>query len=682
MVDDLLRLTSEYFDSVNFSELDEAWIDEVIENEFTDVEECKTDTNVLFAGDPLDILKNICLVCDGWTFKPVEDDFDESDAGNISARPDKVLWTYLDSMDITVKQICVLIYCLCSKAMKINSSHEDKKIGLLSAKWYFGILRVPGSSAYSVFNSNLFRLCVDCFQVADLIDCKDALFKWRDFESLFPTMISALQSLVPLMNTCHFGTDSSTTDHVIHKLSELVVSEISNPKLNFDLNFLVLSEKEFRRKYSWSYVLTCLAYQGLTSLINSDLNGEKEHNFETVLSVMNNHILCVKTKKAPIPVKFVTIKENAVSFICHHLEENKEFSSKLTQTTLKRLCFSVIDRADFRQTVAKSILAIMLHLKVEDIAEFIQWLLLLVDAHDMNNRVFGIEILGFLIETLSKIDKEGLPESLEVYLSPIPIIFAILTRCDDNSPSVRSKALSVLAQNMKGILEILVIQEPSLYLKENFSEDVNNFDQNGEHRLFWYNFSSFEEIADEIMSILHRRMDDNNGTARKSALHALENIMSFKSSFLLDENLKLFLSAAKDPNIAMRKQTVQSLTGILNIYPNDIKAQESWLKCIMPLIQDPENSVQTKVLDVIEGKFLQTILSDKKHERDGVFQLLEKLTRGKFLSHQRYLQKAFCFWQKEKKLRYDEEFVKDVLSVIVEEHTATEKQKAVKLEKK
>ncbi|GFX70386.1 hypothetical protein TNCV_249081 [Trichonephila clavipes] len=32
--------------------------------------------------------------------------------------------------------------------------------------------------------------------------------------------------------------------------------------------------------------------------------------------------------------------------------------------------------------------------------------------------------------------------------------------------------------------------------------------------------------------------------------------------------------------------------------------------------------------------------------------------------------------------RYDEEFVKDVLSVIVEERTTTEKEKAVELEKK
>ncbi|GFY01658.1 uncharacterized protein TNCV_2608411 [Trichonephila clavipes] len=32
--------------------------------------------------------------------------------------------------------------------------------------------------------------------------------------------------------------------------------------------------------------------------------------------------------------------------------------------------------------------------------------------------------------------------------------------------------------------------------------------------------------------------------------------------------------------------------------------------------------------------------------------------------------------------RYDEEFVKDVLSVIVEEHSATEKQKAAELEEK
>ncbi|GFU09250.1 condensin-2 complex subunit D3 [Nephila pilipes] len=651
MVDSLLHFTSQYFDSVNFTELDETWIDEVIENEFTDVDECELSTSFLFDGEPSYVLLNICRICNNWTLKPTTDDFEESDAGNVSTRPEEVLWTYLDQMGISIKQISAVIFFLCSKAVKVNSSHDDKKIGLLSAKWYFCILRVPGSSAYSVFNSNLFRLSIDCFQVADLIDSKDALFKWRDFEALFPTMISTLQSVVPLMSVCHFGTDSTTVDHVIRKLSELVVAEISNSRLNFDLDFLTVSERDFR-KYSKSYVLTCLAYHGLSTLLNSDLNGEKEDIFAVVLSFLKHHILCVKTKKTPIPAKFLTIKDNAVLFICHHLENNKELFSTLTLNFLKRLCLSVIDKVDFRAVVSHAILSIMLHLKVLNLIEFIQWLLLLVDAAEMSNRVFAIEILARLLNDIPQVDREGLPDSLEVYLSPLPIIFAILTRCDDVSPAVRTKALNVLAQNMKCILKALMEnQDPSIFPEEEFDEDLNNFEVNGEHRSFWYRFSSFEDRVKEIINILHRRIEDNNGIARKAALQGLENIITFDPVYLTDENLKLFLVAAKDQNIVMRKQTIQSLATILETYLDNIKAQESWLKCIMPLVQDPENTVQAKVLSVLEEKFLQDILSDKNHERDATFLLLAKLSYGEFLSHQRYLQKAFCCWRTEKKLR-------------------------------
>ncbi|GBN16622.1 hypothetical protein AVEN_110554-1, partial [Araneus ventricosus] len=114
--------------------------------------------------------------------------------------------------------------------------------------------------------------------------------------------------------------------------------------------------------------------------------------------------------------------------------------------------------------------------------------------------------------------------------------------------------------------------------------------------------------------------------------------------------ITLFVLASRDTNIIVRKQIIQSLTNILETYPDNPKAQECWLKCVFPLVQDPENTVQAKVLGVVEEKFLQNMLSDRNEEREALFLLLEKLAHGEYLPYQRYLRKAFKCWQNEKKL--------------------------------
>ncbi|GBN74498.1 hypothetical protein AVEN_110556-1 [Araneus ventricosus] len=525
MDDNLLQKTTSYFDSVNFNELIELWLDDVFENEFTDVEESNMSLGILFINDPKETLLKICSVCEKWIKKPNDYDLDETNTGNVSTRPVEVLWTYLNEMDIKVKQILGIIYFLCSRALKNNSSEEDKEIGLLSAKWYFCCLRVPGSSAYSVYKANLFRLCIDCFQISHM-------------EDLLPSMVSSIDSLIPLLTVCHLGSDSTTVDYVIAKLCELVSSEQSSTSLNFDLDILSMSERE-RRRRSFSFILTSLAFQGLSALISSDLNGEKDYIYSVILSNLNRHILCSKVKKSNIPAKFMCIKDNCVSYICYNLKKDSEVCSRLTLTSLKRLCLSVSDKAEFRAAVSSAIVTMLYNLHVQDFVEFIQWLLLLVDAAEGNNRVFALEVMGLLLGEVPQVDKEGLPETLEIYLTPIPIIFAVLTRCDDVSPAVRTKALGVLSQHMEHMLKALMDMDFSNFPEEEFDEGIETLDINGENRSFWYNFMSLKDIVDEMSNILHRRVEDNNGMSRKAALQALENIVSFDVAYLTNENLKV-----------------------------------------------------------------------------------------------------------------------------------------------
>ncbi|KFM81913.1 Condensin-2 complex subunit D3, partial [Stegodyphus mimosarum] len=603
--------------------------------------------SILFVHDALKTLCKLADVCQAWCEKFSDDD--ESVISENTSLQENVLWTYLNGMDINVKQILGIIYLLCSKAVKPTSTLEEKELGLGSAKWYFSCLRVPGSAAYSVYHPNLYSLCIDCFYIPP--ESKDA---WNEYESLLPLFVEALDVLVPLLSEFHFDRDSGTIEHTIKKLSELAASDVSKNDLNFSTDFVNMNKKERRRHYQIAFVITSLAYQGLTSLMQTDLNGEKDYNYSIILSHLNRLILCCKATSSPIPHKYLVIKDNTVAFICYNLNCDRDFYSKLSQAALKRLCIAVNDKTEFRSVVADSVFTILYNLNTEDIAEMIHWLLLLVDSSEIKDRVISLEILNLLLTNFKHISCDGLDEDLKIYLTPLPLVYAVLTRCDDTSPAVRTKALGVLSQSMEHVLKfIMETRDKTDFPEETFEDNPEReYTVNGYHRVFWYELNSFRERLDEIASILVRRIEDNNVTARRAALQALEKLITFDLTYLSVENIKLFLNAAMDSNVVVRKQMIQSLTAVLGNYYDNSLVQVYWIKCIFPLVNDPETGVQGKALGVMEEQFLQNIFSNDHTERDRAFSLLNHLSNGQLLSYKRYLQKAFNSWKSENKLRY------------------------------
>lgn len=538
MDNDIVRNTKKVFESVNFDEVSERWIDSVIESEFTDTTDNPISLGILFTGDPVKTLSKIDLVCDAWAKIAAVNGADET---NASVLEEDTIWNYLEEMDITAKQIQGVVYLFCSKACKTSSSLEEKEIGLWTAKVYLKFMQIPGCTAYSIYHSGLFRKCVGCLQVPDLAESKSSapVYKWKDFERLMPAYVEVLETLLPLLGAFHLGTDNEIVSSVIEILSELAATELTKNKLNFELDFLAMSKHD-RRRYSLSTVVASLAYQGFSILMNHDLNGDKQFIYSTILANLNQHILCIKIKKAQnITVKFLAIKDNAVAFICHNLKDKDELSSRLTLETLKRLCKCVSDKAEFRSAVSQAVLTIMFHLCVQDLASLLKWLLLLVDATETGHRVFGLEMLGLLLEDTPVVNTEGLPEEMEVYLTPIPFIYAILTRCDDVSPGVRTKALGVISHHMYHALNVLIErQEPEVFSGEEFEVEYDT-EYNGVHRSFWYKFNCFDDVLEEIAAIFHRRIEDCNSMARKAALQALENIINFSVDYLSKANLKV-----------------------------------------------------------------------------------------------------------------------------------------------
>lgn len=96
---------------------------------------------------------------------------------------------------------------------------------------------------------------------------------------------------------------------------------------------------------------------------------------------------------------------------------------------------------------------------------------------------------------------------------------------------------------------------------------------------------------------------------------------------------------------------MQTLAVILEACPENADIQAIWIKCILPLVHDPETSVQDKALSILEEQFLYKVYSSDQKDRQGAFTLLKMLASGDFLAHQRYLQKSFGLWKSKNKLR-------------------------------
>lgn len=533
---DLRTTTLQYFDSINFSELNDNWIDEVISSEFTDVEENKISLSILFVNDGIKTLNKLADICYAWC-ENTSEEFNKQES-SMSVEED-VLWTILDEVGITVRHILGFIYLLCDRAIKRGFSSEEKAFGLASAKLYFNCLRIPGSTAYSVYHSNLFCLCIDCLSIPDLISEKDNS-SMRELEKHSALYTSTLSSLIPLLKEFYLGNESSTVEHVIKKLVELTGCEFHN-YVNFDKNLLELGERELRRRYKISFIISSLAYQAFNSLLETDLNGDKNCNYNVVVFHLSQHILCTKAKKSStISQKHLIVKDNAVAFICYNLK-TREFNPEVVQTALKRLCRGACDKVEFRSTISEAIVKILFQMKSENIAEMIQWFLLLVDSNDAKDRTISLDILNFLLRNTCTTDSDTVSDSLKPYLTQTPIIFSILTRCDDFSPVVRKKALNILSENLECIFKFLEETKDQETFKCEELEDFNekDLDVNGNRRFFWYNLKSFKRRLKEIANILQRRVEDYNCVTRVAALLALGNLVMFHNDFLNEDNLKV-----------------------------------------------------------------------------------------------------------------------------------------------
>ncbi|KAJ7417008.1 Condensin-2 complex subunit D3 [Willisornis vidua] len=418
-----------------------------------------------------------------------------------------------------------------------------------------------------------------------------------------------------------------------------------------------------------------LAYYGLHSLC-SPFHGAEDKTLRCVFQRLLNVILMVESggrsrrEVLPIISAVTSARNQAIKFISSLVDELKEAVFPVLRILLQHICIKVPDKADYRTYAAQALVTLLNKLPCVEFAEFISWLYKYSLNKISSYRVFALDVALALLDVPERNPDSSLSPDQQKFLKHKFLVqVMVFGRCSDKAPAVRSKALSSFAHclEVKAAATLDSIQDL-------LQSSVSN------HPLKTLPTFRTIELTDssntagldgkEVMAVLRVRAGDEKSSVRKSALQVFVNILKHKVIPCSAEDLATLQERCRDPAVSVRKQALQSLTELLLSQDSNVLVQKAWLNGVVPVVMDAESTVQETALNCLDQLMLQQIKSYNKSRRDDGKQELAwdllTLLSSESQELNRYLNKAFHMWSKQKK--FTSTFINNVMSHVETEH--------------
>lgn len=300
---------------------------------------------------------------------------------------------------------------------------------------------------------------------------------------------------------------------------------------------------------------------------------------------------------------------------------------------LQRMVSSVPDRAQSRSTLLTSVTGILDALgtgvgKGHGCSLAVDRFVLFVDrlshSSKMSHRAFSLDLAVMIL---------GLGWFWETSKERCTLFALIICRCGDISSSVRVRAMCALCDLMKSLDPLSDSHKCDILYRSLVGVPLE------------------DSVEMNLLSVLRGCTTDEKPIVRAKALEVLGVCFctTWTSTFykeqrlffpLTDDNLCVFVAGCKDSSVAVRKQSVSSLARLLRTYFVDCRLQQIWLASVLPLISDPELTVQVKVAasahellvqsvvrsaSTIDKTTAQTITGDCSIVQDACWSLLDKI---------------------------------------------------------
>lgn len=287
---------------------------------------------------------------------------------------------------------------------------------------------------------------------------------------------------------------------------------------------------------------------------------------------------------------------------------------------LQRMTLSVPDRAPIRATVLTSIAEILTVLqKKYEVTEFqpIQlainhffiFLSKLARSKKVGYRAYCLEIAASLIAkewiwTLPGDNCAG----------PKALISLIVSRCDDIAPTVRNRAINAFCDLLENLSEVSPRPMCEYLLQLALGVDIQ-----------------IAGVSNNVnlLDIVRNRCADERPLVRAKSIQIYglifatkwpkhvydstaddEVAIEFITMHMSEEDINVFVDGCNDVSLAVRKQSVFSLTNLLQARPTDEMLHEAWVLGALPLASDCESTVQNRLgqcaFDLLISRVVET----------------------------------------------------------------------------
>ncbi|XP_065191114.1 condensin-2 complex subunit D3-L-like isoform X1 [Sycon ciliatum] len=348
-----------------------------------------------------------------------------------------------------------------------------------------------------------------------------------------------------------------------------------------------------------------------------------------------------------VPPALVASSVLALQLVRRMVKINPEICIQSLQILFQHLCASAPSRSDLRSRLAQTVVEMASIVSTGSRVFLTIWLIKYSKSNKTAHRVFACDVLGHMLMQRFPPVEESLSVEDRHVLSDLSLLRCIFSRCSDKSASVRAHALAVLAEIGPKFRDsiCLLLQETT---------------DNGPGPCH----------ANIFIPMVVRRSGDEKAIVRKSALQALELLVSLSS--VATEVLQALRDRCRDPALSVRKQALSSLSGLLQQQGEDSQVQKLWLEAVLPMVLDRETSVKQRCCQLLQTyilKYIETAVQSESSEHDRAWSMLSHIAAKESTELRRYFQRVVNEWAIER-------ILKPPLLKSLVDHITTDKSKA------
>ncbi|CAI4228805.1 unnamed protein product [Auanema sp. JU1783] len=403
-----------------------------------------------------------------------------------------------------------------------------------------------------------------------------------------------------------------------------------------------------------------------------------------------------------IPAIFTMWKDLMFRFVVYRMKHGEKQEMRSIVKIIDNLFCRCTDRQDYRTKLSQCVVQILLELPRKEQYDFICRLNVFSQNVKTSLRNFTVEVVPHILVSLDLNELKDIPDEAAESSIQAEVTIAstrdededsdddnrlarklalekkrkaklnkkkgfervdasnalyecLLRCCLDKSPSVRGKAIvyvsnllkdPVHGQHLRRISQSMYDKNPGFITGKHTGTGEDDGKKNDSINEEDFLDDSFEEVTNVLFFIIKKAMSDEKAAVRKSGIIAMQSYFGMLDNAVEFElALTLLKNSVVDASVLVRRQSAETINFILRskpVYRNHLEIL--WLKTVLPLINDREQSVVSVAAKLISD----TIFSPLLNGDELVWSLLKKIEQED--NHRRLLVRTMFTQASEGKL--------------------------------